>query len=461
MSAARRTAVPSNSSCGTIGACYIVQYSGVPYYAYSGLNYNVNGQNKRESYFVQDAWKKGRLTVNLGLRLDNIRGYSVTRDENVYEPDLSVGPRIGGVFDLTGSGSSVVRAFWGRYFEGTSLSPFASAVGGYEDFVSYEVIGGKYVEFDRSTSLIYRMADSPKHFGVDEANISFEQQLRRDMRLTVTGIWRDYMNFLGSTLPAARWSPFAYNNPKTKQPMTLYRWANRPGETTGNDYLIQNLDGYRFFDASNNPIPGATPYRKYTGAMFVLTKTLSSNWQGQFSYVWSETKGNINNAGRSGFGGTGWENPTVALVNTDGLLTNDRTHEFKVMAGYNIPKIDVGLNAYIRSVSGGTYTSVPSSSVSASTLNWFSSLRPNLEPLGTHRYPTQSIVDLRVDKSFRVGANRFMIWMDAGNLFNSSTVTGRQTRYPSRTISGNVVLYDGPTTIIGARQFSFGGRWSF
>jgi hypothetical protein len=119
------------SSCGTIGACYIVQYSGVPYYAYSGLNYDVNGKNKRESYFAQDAWKKGRLTVNLGLRLDSIRGNSVTLNKNVYEPELSIGPRIGGVFDLTGSGNSVVRAFWGRYFEGTSLSPFANAVGGY------------------------------------------------------------------------------------------------------------------------------------------------------------------------------------------------------------------------------------------------------------------------------------------------------------------------------------------
>ena len=293
------------------------------------------------------------------------------------------------MFDLTGTGNSVIRGFWGRYFEGTSLSPFANAVGGYEDFVSYEVIGGNVrTSSTAAAELIYPMARSLKHFGVDETNVSFEQQIRRDMRFTVTGIWRDYKNFLGSTLPAARWSPIPYNNPKTKQAMTLYRWANRPADTTGSDYLIQNLDGYRFYDANNNPIPGATPYRKYKGAMFVLTKTLSNNWQGQFSYVWSETKGNINNAGRSGFGGTGWENPTVALVNTDGLLSNDRTHEFKVMAGYNIPKIDVGINAFIRSISGGTYTPVPSSTVSSRTLNWFSSLRPNLEPLGTYRYPT-------------------------------------------------------------------------
>jgi hypothetical protein len=341
------------------------------------------------------------------------------------------------------------------------LSPFSNAVGGYEDFISYEVYGNQFVEFDRSTSLVYPMASKVKHFGVDEANLSFEQQIRRDMRFTVTGIWRDYKNFLGSTLPAARWSPIPYLNPKTNQVMTLYRWANRPADTTGQDYLIQNLDGYRFLDASNNPIPGATPYRKYTAAMFVLNKTLSNNWQGQFSYVWSRTKGNINNAARSGFGGSGWENPTIALVNTDGYLSNDRTHELKIMAGYTIPRIDISINAYIRSVSGGTYTPVPSSTVSSRTLNWTGSLRPNLEPLGTYRYPTDNGVDLRVDKVFKFGVNRFSVWMDVGNLFNASTVTSRQNRYPNRTIAGYNVLYDGPTAIIGARQVSFGARWSF
>ena len=81
--------------------------------------------------------------------------------------------------------------------------------------------------------------------------------------------------------------------------------------------------------------------------------------------------------------------------------------------------------------------------------------------MGTYRYPTLNVVDLRIDKSFRVGANRFMIWMDAGNLLNASTVTGRQTRYPNRTINGFNVAYDGPTTITAARQITIGGRWTF
>ena len=57
-----------------------------------------------------------------------------------------VGPRLGAVFDLRGNGNSVVRAFWGRYYEGASLSPFAMAIGGNEDYVVWEVVGNKFAE---------------------------------------------------------------------------------------------------------------------------------------------------------------------------------------------------------------------------------------------------------------------------------------------------------------------------
>jgi hypothetical protein len=454
------------SSCGSIGPCYFIDYSGVPYYAYSGLNYNIRSTNRRESYYAQDAWKKGRLTVNLGVRLDHIRGHSDNLNKDVYNPQLAWGPRLGGVFDLSGTGNSVVRGTFSRYYEGASQSPFQSAVGGFEDNVSYYTDGKTFDEFDRTTSLVYRMQANPKHFGANETTVSFEQQIRRDMRFTVTGIWRDYINFIGSTLPAARWSPFAYTSPKSPNPViTLYSWANRPPSTTGSDYLIQNLDNFKFLDASNRPIPAAAPYRSYEGAMFVLTKTLSHNWQGNFSYVWSRTKGNINNAGRSGFGGSGFENPVNSIVNTDGYLSNDRTHELKIMAGYTLPKIDLSFNAYVSSISGGTYTPVPSATVSSRTLNWFSSIRPYLEPLGSYRYPTLNRLDLRIDKSFRAGPHRFNAWVDFGNLFNASTVTGVQTRYPNRTISSPstsaVVLYDSPTAVTAARQIMIGGRWSF
>jgi len=451
------------SSCGAIGPCYFIDYSGVPYYAYSMYNYNVHGRNKRESVYVQDAWKKGRLSLNLGVRLDRIRGDSVSQDKEIYKPDVAIGPRLGGVFDLTGTGKSVLRASWSRYFEGASLAPYSYSIGGYEDSVGYFINSdGSFEEMWRSSEMIYPMASKMKHLGVDDTNISFEQQVTRNMRFTATGIWRDYKNFIQATLPGTTWSPISYTNPLTGSAMTLYKWVNRPDETVGADYLVTNIDGYKFYDTAGNALPGPVPSKSYKGAMFVLTKTLSHNWQAQVSYVWSRAKGTISNSGNAGFGwGTGWQTPNSALVNADGFLGYDRTHEIKVMAGYNIPRIGLGISTFIRSISGVPWTAVSNSTVSSRTVNWFGSIRPNLEPMGSRRLPTQTTVDLRVDKSFRFAGNRVSVWMDVGNLLNESVMTGVQARYPNRIISNATVAFGAPTTIIGARQVTLGARWTF
>ncbi|MGE5813557.1 MAG: TonB-dependent receptor [Acidobacteriota bacterium] len=449
------------SNCGSIGPCYYIDYSGVPTYAYSGYNYNVNGKNKRESFYAQDAWRMGRITANVGLRLDHIRGGAAGASEDVYQPKLAWNPRLGLVADLTGTGMSVVKGFWGRYYEGASLSPYATAIGGYEDQVGWEIVDGGFEEFFRTSELVYSMDPKINHFGLDEATIGFEQQLRPGMRLAVTGIWRDYKNFIASVLPDATWTPFSYTNPMTGQQMTLYRWANRPDEERGSDYLITNVDDFVYRDPSGNIIGPADAKRKYKGVMFVLSKSYSDRWQGQFSYVWSEAKGTVGNAGRSGFGGSGFQNPTQALVNNDGFMDNDRTHEFKLMGGYQIPVIELSVNGYWRSISGGTYTPIPSATVSSRTLNWTSSLRPNLMPRGSERLPTRNTLDLRIEKLFSFDVHRFAAWMDIANVFNANTVLTEQNRYPDRTISGNVVAYGGPTGVTTARQITIGGRWTF
>ena len=102
----------------------------------------------------------------------------------------------------------------------------------------------------------------------------------------------------------------------------------------------------------------ANPSRKYDGVMLVLSKSMSDRWQAQASYVWAEAKGDVGNAGRAGFGGTTFRNPNTAITNTNGFMENDRTHEVKIFAGYQIPKIEVGVNAYYRAISGATYTPV-------------------------------------------------------------------------------------------------------
>jgi hypothetical protein len=70
-------------------------------------------------------------------------------------------------------------------------------------------------------------------------------------------------------------------------------------------------------------------------------------------------------------------------------------------------------------------------------------------------------VDIRAEKVFSAGINRFGVYLDVQNLFNAGTVTARQTRYPNRAISGSTVLFGDPTAVTPARQATVGLRWSF
>jgi hypothetical protein len=452
---------------------YYYDYGG-PYLAY-GYAYDIEGTNNRQSFYAQDQWKVGRLTANLGIRLDRIRGYSPELGETVYAPKTAWGPRIGAAFDITGRGNSVLRGSWGRYYEGASFNPYNQAVGGWTPFNSYEVLPNGQLELFDQTTIGGNWTVDPdlRHFGLDETTFGVEHQLRRDMRVAVTGIWREWDNFVGAVIPGSAWTPFTRNlpnpsNPTTTTPYTLYRWANR-AETAENTKVV-NYAGFQYKEPNGNLIGTLDPYRDYKGVMFVLTKSLSNRWQGQFSYVWSETKGNVNNGGRAGLGGSQFRNPNIALINAEGALANDRTHEFKLFGGYQVPKVEVALNAYYRAISGAPYTPVANVSGSSSVLNWTGSLNINLEPLGNQRLETQHIVDLRAEKVFSVDVHRFGLFIDVANLFNADTVTSVQTRVPSRSITypgpdgeptSATVLYKSPLSLVGARQLTFGARWSF
>jgi hypothetical protein len=457
------------SQFGYTNGVYFYDYGG-PYLAY-GYSYDIRGTNKRESYYAQDQWRLGRLTANLGIRLDHIAGYSPELNKTVYAPDLAWGPRLGATFDLTGAGTSVLRGSWGRYYEGAAFNPYNQAVGGWTPFQSYEVLSDGSLElFDETTIGGNWTVDSNvKHFSLDEATVGFEQQLRRDLRFAVTGIWRKWDNFVGAVIRGSTWTPFTRNlpdpnNPDTTKPYTLYRWANR---TDSPDTVVTNYAGFQYKDPSGNVLGTADPERKYKGVMFVLTKTLSNRWHGQASYVYSKSEGNVGNSGRAGFGGTGFRNPNLVLLNQYGVMEQDRPHEFKLMAGYTIPKVEVGMSAYYRSISGVTYTPVSLVSGSSSVLNWTGSLNVNLEPRGSQRMDTQHLVDFRVEKEFKVDVHRFGVYLDVANLFNNGVISGVQTRVPSRTITdpatgeGFPVKYKSPTAVVSARQMTIGARWTF
>ena len=226
------------------------------------------------------------------------------------------------------------------------------------------------------------------------------------------------------------------------------------------------MGGYQYRDPSGNVIGAADPFRKYKALMVVLNKRMSRRWTAQVSYVGSQAEGTVDNTSDAQVSSRQFETPVLALVNVNGNLTNDRTHEFKVLASYTIPVIEVAANTYWHMMSGRTYTPFQQYGSSVLGLSGQSSQyrRPLLETRGLERNQPERIVDLSFEKVFALtGHDKVGVYMQVLNTFNASTIISTQNRVPSTTISGiaTPILYQAPGTIITPRQINIGARWSF
>ena len=81
-----------------------------------GYNYHVATSLRRPGVYIQDRATWDRLTVNLGFRYDNPQ----TIDDNTGRTMLNFhnfSPRVGLSYDMTGKGTTVASASYGRYYD--------------------------------------------------------------------------------------------------------------------------------------------------------------------------------------------------------------------------------------------------------------------------------------------------------------------------------------------------------
>ena len=144
------------------------------------------------------------------------------------------------------------------------------------------------------------------------------------------------------------------------------------------------------------------------------------------------------------------------------------------MATYQIPKIELGVSAYYRYLSGTTYAAYQR--FSRSQVNWPTSTgrQPYIEARGE---PSPARPELprparrEVSSTSAAGASRIAVFGDLQNVFNKGTVTHATARYPSvstgvPTSDPNVwasapIDFAAPTELYQPRRFLLGARWSF
>jgi hypothetical protein len=438
-----------------------IDEGGRPYLAYS-YSYDVGTDNTRVSAYAQDAWQRGRLTATLGARFDYLTG-AADGAGTVYSPSPMAAPRLGVAWDLTSRAATLLKATWGWYYDQAISNPYYRASPGRSDLIGYQVLpGDRLVQVSSQAALLYSVDDDIAHPRTDEATVSFEHALGRDVRFTAAWVYRNTRDTVGSVLPNARWTPIVLVNGLDGSRLDAWRLSTRPPAFAPGDLLITNPDEFTYATSSGDAAGPVDAARQYSGVLFTVARPFRDRWGARVSYVWSRSTGTVSTLFGATTATSVYETPSSALVNADGPLEYDRTHEVKAFASYQVPWIDVELHAVYRGLSGRAATAYQR--YSRSTFNLPDAIgSPDvwLEARGSRRADFTNLLDVRVEKTFGVGAGRIGLYADVLNVLNAAAVTARQTRYPGGPVEGADVAFDAPIAVQPPWQVIVGGRWSY
>ena len=171
----------------------------------------------------------------------------------------------------------------------------------------------------------------------------------------------------------------------------------------------------------------------YKGIEITATKRMSNRWQLLAGYTFSKSRIeglSVNTNPNFLINATG---PLTGQANIGGALFNgqigDRPHQFKLTGTYLTTWWDIGLAANFNSQSGVAFTRQVSV---AQTVGGTSTV--NVEPLGSSRIATRTVMDLRVFKVVNFGNRSLEASVDFNNIWNANTV------WDVRTLSGTINL---------------------
>jgi hypothetical protein len=402
-----------------------IDNDGQPFQAVSRDPATPGGQFTTAGAFASESMTiGGRLTINAGIRFDHTRAISQdlpARDITGAETGKIVeglgtiytwnvwSPRLGVTSRLTADGRTVLRASYGRFHQGvltgelapvhpgqtpTTTTAFDSATGGYTRLVSV---------IDSKINLRLDSATRPPR--TDEYSIGIDRELNRFLSTAVAYVHKDGSDYIGwvdtggiyreetRTLPDGRVLPvFALTN-----------------GTASRRFLLTNPAGYSLI---------------YNGIVTAVEKRQHAGWYAFGSYTWSRTTGLQPSSGgtaadpqsSSTLGAGAFGRDPNSLTNASGRLPNDRPHMFRAAASWQVPRAGFVVAANVQYLTGKPWAASAQVSLPQGDQ------RILLEPRGSRRLPSQTLLDVRLSRTLPCGsAGRVELLVDVLNALNRST----------------------------------------
>ena len=394
------------------------------------------------SGFVNDTWSWGKLTMNLGVRFDNYKGWLPEQEQigatigpetlaskTFQETDMyswkSFAPRVGLIYDFSGQGRSVLKANYGLFWHNPGVTLGSDANPNIpQKTVTYnwnDLNGNRRYDAGETVgNATSRLTEGAIGFNSDikqpythEVGLFFEQQITDTLGARVGYVYKTEDDLTGATYPGRPLSaysvPFSYvdvgpdniRGNGDDQTITLH---GIPSASTGNFPVTQVID---------NVAGRQSRYQTYEAS---LNKRFSQKWSGQLGGSWTKQKDFPETVANS------------YPRNLDLPGQQNRTFwSMKATASYDAPW-GIRVSPVIRHQSGTNYArtiAVPGSAAPAGV--FFPASTIYAESADARREQNIWVFDTRFERTFNITNRvRFRGFLDFFNITNS---------YASETIS--------------------------